>query len=74
MEKRSHAVKKLPGGFSAERSLAVMQDEQSLLSSQFLDACHGYSMQVEGLEQGESGEQEWDFVLTQAHSVTRNIF
>lgn len=65
---QSQADKKRPGGFSAEQSLAVMQDEQSLFSSQFRDAWHGYSMQVEGLEKGESGEQEWGFVLTQAHS------
>ena len=70
---QSHAVKRLPGGFSAEQSLVVMQDEQSPFNSQFLVACHGYTVQVEGLEEGESEEQEWDFVLIQTRSVTRKI-
>lgn len=56
-----------------QNSLAVMQDEQSLFSSWFLVACHVYSMQVERLEKGVPGEQEWDFVLIQAHSITRTI-
>lgn len=50
-----------------------MQDEQSPFNSRFLAACHGYSVQVERLEEGQSGEQEWHFVLTQAHSLTRKI-
>lgn len=45
---------------SVQNSLDVMQDEQSLFSPQFLVACHGYSMQVEGLKEAGTEEQEWD--------------
>lgn len=43
---------------SLQNSLAVVQDEQSPFNSRFLVACHSYSVQVEGLEEGQLGEQE----------------
>lgn len=43
-----------------QNSLDVSQDEQSLFNAQSLIDCYGYSMQVEGLKEVETGEQEWD--------------